>query len=51
MMTADILFRMMMNVPELSNLPTCLPAKAREKNQIHDTAMQASAKASLSIPE
>ena len=48
---ADTLFNRVINPPEFVNLPICLPIKAREKNHIQDTIMQANVNPSFSIPE
>ena len=47
---ADTLFKVVINPPELFNLPTCLPTNAREKNHIQEIVIQAKVNPSFSIP-
>lgn len=51
MMILDTLFNIMINLPDLSNIPTCLPAIARPKNQNQEIKIVATVNPTFSYPE
>ena len=51
MIILDTLFKMMINLPDLSNIPTCLPPIASPKNQNQEIKIVAAVNPTFSYPE